>query len=490
MSCHAFCDEAGFSLEEIRAASAAGQLLTMEIECSRRCNFRCPYCYEDAEASNELSLDEIRQLILQAKALGTRGIIILGGEPMIYPDIFEVIAFISDQGLKVEMFTNGSNIDAGNARRLAELDVKVVLKMNSRDPERQNLLCGVPEAQAVIADAFGNLKQAGYGGDGGKPMAVSSVVSTVNIDELEEMWNWLRDQKIDPYFEMITPQGNAVGNDWLYVEPEKVEDLFKRLSASDENRFGESWKPQPPLAGERCMRHQFSCYVDALGEVMPCVGVNLSIGNIRDNPLKRILHESEVMQDLRNYQGNIKGPCSTCPENEGCYGCRGAAYQLTGDYLASDPLCWKNIDKQESIDRLPMPPDGLVPQEPPMRVIDRLLSVGERKASVEAVVDESCIFLDEAGNLDPVALVEMLAQTAALFNGFRTRHLEPDSAGFLLGVKKFKVYEPVRVNDRLQINASKDMGFGAFSMVNGIVERDGVRVAEGQIKIYHEEATP
>ena len=461
MSCHAFCDEAGFSLEEIRAASAEGRLLTMEIECSRVCNFRCPYCYEDAETNNELSLDEIRQLVLQAKELGVRGIIILGGEPMIYSHIFEVIGFIHDQDLKVEMFTNGSNIDAGNARRLAELDVKVVLKMNSRDPERQNLLCGIPDAHAVIADAFENLKQAGYG-KGGKPMAASSVVSTVNIDELEEMWNWLRDQKIDPYFEMITPQGNAVGNNWLYVEPERVEALFNRLAASDEKRFGAGWKPQPPLAGERCMRHQFSCYVDARGDVMPCVGVNLSIGNIREKPLKRILNESEVLDDLRNYEKNIKGPCAACPESEGCYGCRGAAYQLTGDYLASDPLCWKNVDKQDRIERLPMPADGLVPHEPPMRLVDTLLLVGERKAAVETVVDESCLFLDEDGNLDPVALVEMLAQTAALFNGFRTRHLEPDSAGFLLGARNFKVYEPVRVNDRLRINAAKESALAPF----------------------------
>ncbi|MEN7972729.1 MAG: radical SAM protein [Verrucomicrobiota bacterium] len=486
MSCHAFCDEAGFTLEEIQAASAAGQLLTMEIECSRRCNFRCPYCYEDAEVENELSLAEIKDLVLQAKGMGARGIIILGGEPMIYPDIFEVIEYIVDQGLKVEMFTNGSNIDAVNAQRLAELNVKVVLKMNSRDPELQNKLCGIPSAHDVITDAFQNLKGVGYG-EGGKPMAVSSVVSAVNLDELEEMWNWLRDQGIDPYFEMITPQGNAVGNDWLYVEPDRVEALFTRLAECDRERFGEGWKPQPPLAGERCMRHQFSCYVDALGEVMPCVGVDVSLGNIRKTPLKKILHESEVIQDLRNYQGSIKGPCATCSESEGCYGCRGAAYQLTGDYLASDPLCWKNAGKQDQIDILPMSAEGLVPQEPPMRLVKSLMSIGERKATVEAVVDESCIFLDEDGNLDSVALVEMLAQAAALFNGFRTRHLDSDAAGFLLGVKNFKVHEPVRVNDRLQINATKDIGFGAFSMVNGTVDRDGVCVAEGQIKIYQEE---
>ena len=136
MSCHAFCDEAGFTLEEIRAAAGAGQLLTMEIECSRVCNFQCPYCYQDVETENELTLDELRQLIVQARDLGAKGIIILGGEPMIYPHIFEIIGFIREQRMGVELFTNGSNITVENAQRLLELDVKVVLKMNSLDAER------------------------------------------------------------------------------------------------------------------------------------------------------------------------------------------------------------------------------------------------------------------------------------------------------------------------------------------------------------------
>ena len=485
MSCHAFCDEAGFSLEEIHAAASAGKLLTMEIECSRACNFRCPYCYQNEKAQNELSMDEIQNLILQAKDLGAKGIIILGGEPMVYPRIDEVIEFIFAQNLAIEMFTNGSNITLEKAQWLRERKVKVVLKMNSMNPERQNKLCGISNAHEVINDAFNNLKAAGYGGDG-QSMAVSSVVSTLNIDELESMWEWLRDQNIDPYFEMITPQGNAVENDWLYVEPQAIYELFKRFSALDEKRFGEGWKPQPPLAGERCMRHQFSCYVNALGDVMPCVGVDIPIGNIREKSLARILNESEVMQDLKNHLTEIKGPCSSCDEREGCYGCRGAAYQMTGDYLASDPLCWKNVNRRNEIDFLPISAKGLIPQQPPMRMAHQLLTLGERTASVETIIDDSCLFLDETGQLEPEALAEIVAQSAALFNGFRTRHHESDPSGFLLGMKKFKMHRSVCVGDRLVTIAKKDAEFGAFTMVQGAVYCNDICVAEGQIKIYHE----
>lgn len=488
MSCHSFCDEAGFSLEEIRQAAAEGKLLTMEMEFSQLCNFNCPYCYLDVRPKDELSSDEIRDLILQARELGVRRIIILGGEPMIYPRILEKIHFIRNHGIDVELFTNGSNMTAENAAELAVLDVKVVLKMNTQDADVQNRLCGINDADRIIRDAFRHLTEAGYG-PGGKPMAVSSVISSANLDELPAMWRWLRDQKIDPYFEMITPQGSAVGNDWLYVTPKQVEHLFNQLAEIDRTEYGREWKPQPPLAGDICLRHQFSCYVNAFGDVMPCVGVTLPVGNIRKIRLADVLRNSEVMQDLKTYRQNIKGPCASCEDNETCYGCRGAAYQLTGDYLASDPLCWRNIGKEDQIDRLPMISTGLIPQQPPMRMVDKLLSVGEKTAEVETTITADCVFVDETGCLDPVAFIEIIAQTAALFNGFRTRHLQSDPQGFLLGVKKFKVHETVRAGDRLVTTGLKDAEFGGFTIVNGMVLRDSVCVAEGQIKIFHQQVT-
>ncbi|WP_035240507.1 radical SAM/SPASM domain-containing protein [Desulfobacter vibrioformis] len=47
---------------------------------------------------------------------------------------------------------------------------------------------------------------------------------------------------------------------------------------------------------------------------------------------------------LKNHRQTIKGFCRTCEKSDTCYGCRGAAFQVTGDLLASDPLCWRNPD--------------------------------------------------------------------------------------------------------------------------------------------------
>jgi radical SAM protein with 4Fe4S-binding SPASM domain len=332
-----------FSKEAIAQAVRQNRLLSMEIEFSLRCNFRCPYCYvpREEQLKDELRLDEIKGVILQAKALGAVKIIILGGEPSIYPHTLDLVRFMRAHDLQVEMFSNGSGITSDFARALFEQQVRVVMKMNSFDESLQNKLSGHPNAFQIIRDALAHLKAAGY------PsrthfLAVSSIICRQNITELPRMWQWLREQEIAPYFEIITPQANARLNEWLFVEPPQLERFFTKIAELDHRLFGQVWDIQPPLVGNKCMRHQFSCLVNSQGEVRPCVGVTLPLGNIRRQPLAEILSQSKVLKDLKNHRNMIKGPCRTCERADECYGCRGAAFQMTGDYLASDPLCWRN----------------------------------------------------------------------------------------------------------------------------------------------------
>jgi radical SAM protein with 4Fe4S-binding SPASM domain len=334
-----------FDAAEIAEAVENGRLLSIEIEFSRKCNFRCPYCYVEQDDGNadELSPDEFRGVILQARALGARKIVVLGGEPMLYPHIAEMTMFMRKHSMDVEMFTNGTNMTPQMARFLMAHRVRVVMKMNTRDERLQDLLSGREGANQIIRAALKNLRSAGYPGEE-RLLGVSSVICRDNYDELIDLWQWLRDQNIEPYFEMITPQGNAARNEWLHIDGRRVEQIFRTISALDRACYGRVWEPQPPLVGARCLRHQFSCLVTSRGDVMPCVGVTITVGNVRERSLGDIIANSKVIQELRDYRRTIKGPCLTCDKANECYGCRGAAYQLTGDHLASDPLCWRNRD--------------------------------------------------------------------------------------------------------------------------------------------------
>ena len=331
-----------FTEAEIREPAAGDRLLSMEIEFSRDCNFRCTYCYvEDRTASpDEMSRGEIKDVLLQAKSLGARKIILLGGEPSIYPHLTEMLDFLAHQSFAVEMFTNGSGVTPELAGTLARHGVRVVVKMNSRDEAVQDRLAGKKGAFRLISQALDNLRRAGYPSKQ-RFLAASTIICRQNIAELPGLWQWLREQDIEPYFEILTPQANALDNPWLQVEPAELRDLFQRLAAMDRERFGRDWEPQPPLVGNRCMRHQVSCLVTARGEVMPCVGVTIPLGSIRRQSLAEIL-QHQVIRDLKAYQQTIKGPCAACDKSAECYGCRGAAFQMTGDYLASDPTCWRN----------------------------------------------------------------------------------------------------------------------------------------------------
>lgn len=237
----------------------------------------------------------------------------------------------------------------------------------------------------------------------------------------------------------------------------------------------------------QCLLHQFACHVNCYGEVVPCIGVDLVVGNVRESKLADIIRDSEVLQDLRNYRSSIKGPCAVCDQRETCYGCRGAAYRLTGDYLASDPACRSNWDKIDEIERLPMPADGLIPQRAPMKLVDTLLSIGERTAEVEVKIAPDCIFLDRDGCLEPAAFMEIIAQSAALHNGFRTRHLAVKPEGFLLGAKKMNITGTARAGDRLVINLYKEAKLGGFGIVYGAAMKGDECVAAGEIKVYHKE---
>jgi len=199
-----------FSEQEVREAVAADRLLSMEIEFSRICNFHCSYCYvgDKIECKHELFLAEIKNVILQAKELGAKKIIILGGEPSIYPHIVEMLRFIGNNGLKIEMFTNGSGIDTALATVLAEEKVRIALKLNSRDEHIQDALAGKKGAFQIIHKALAGLREAGYP-SAELFLAISTVICQPNIKELPAMWQWLREENIEPFFEVITPQANA-----------------------------------------------------------------------------------------------------------------------------------------------------------------------------------------------------------------------------------------------------------------------------------------
>ncbi len=332
----------GFSDEEIRRCTRSNGLLSIELEFTRRCNLKCLYCYSLAgdAAKNELTLDELKSVVEQARDLGAKKIILLGGgEPFIYSGLKEITGHIHSLGLEQVIFTNGTLLSKETVRNLIENKVSVVIKRNSLDPGIQDTLAGVRGAFDNIERGLGLLMAAGYP-DNGLSLGIQTVICRQNLDEIPGLWIWARERNILPYVEMLTLQGRAKENRLLAVSPSEVKALFEQLEAIDQDRFGIAWESRPTIAAFSCKRHLYSCLVNSQGNVQPCTGVDIPVGSIREKPLGEILKSSPVIKKMRNVYDHLEGECKSCTHSGECYGCRGNAYQMTGNYLASDPTCW------------------------------------------------------------------------------------------------------------------------------------------------------
>ena len=477
-----------FGREEIEEAARTGRLLALEIELGLGRNPRCPHCFVPRRSAciDQLSEAEIRDVVLQAKDLGAKRISILDGELKPHRRLSPITRFVRSQGLEVEVFTNGAGISAGLARELFGDRVPVVLRMDSLDEEIQDMLGGPRGSFELVRRALERLKAAGYPSGEGS-LRVDTVICRENVDEIVSLWRWLRAQEIACRFEVAGPRPDAGEGKWLHVDPARVNQVFAEIGEIERSQYGREWDPQPPRWGNGCMLHKFSCLVCSQGDVLPCVGVNAPIGSVRRQRLGDIIGESEILEDLRGHTATIKGPCSSCEESATCYGCRGAAYQLTGDYLASDPYCWRSSDRQDEIVCLPVPADGIIPQELPMRIVDEIVSVGERSGEISVAVSAEMPFVGEDGAVDGGIYLELIAQSIAALNGFKQLggSQEP-SGGYLVGAQNLEILGSARVGDVLTISVYKDLRFGGFGIVKGTVSRDDTILARGEIKIWRE----
>jgi radical SAM protein with 4Fe4S-binding SPASM domain len=461
----------GFTREQIDACVQRDGLLSIEIDLAMPGQCSCIACQSMPQST--LLLEEIHTLIGQAKNLGAERVLLVDSEPASYPDLQALIDDIRNQNMRVELFASSNGITSEMAEFLRKHEVAVVLKLNSLDLAPNN----------VARSAIANLKQAGYCESPALSLAIRTEISNENIQEIPDLWRWVRSQKIEPYLQIITPRSQP-GEPPKIVEPDRAKQLFEELGRIDRDEFSRTWQTPPSLIGRSCKRHQFACHVTPCGTIFACVGVTIPLGNIRQEPLAEILNLSEVLENLRVFGQKVKEPCRTCSKTTDCYGCRGAAYQLTGDYLAGDQLCWKA--KGVEIESLPSGPEKLIPHGKSIRMIDQLVQVGERFAQTGFIIKPDSLFVDASGRLDELAYIEMIAQSFAACHGFQLFGEERLAhQGLLLGARDFLITGEARVGDRLTIRVSKVTRFGDFGIVNGEVHHeDGRLIATGQIKIW------
>ncbi|MCW4033969.1 MAG: radical SAM protein, partial [Candidatus Bathyarchaeota archaeon] len=331
-----------------------------------KCNLKCSHCYinaKDTDFGNELSTDAAKMLIHQITEVSKPLLILSGGEPLLRDDIYEIIRYGADRGMRMGMGSNGMLIDDKVAKKLKDAGMwTVAISLDSSIPERHDEFRGVKGCWERAVNAIKALKAAGL------EVQVNCTVTQQNYDEVDDIMALAEELGVDNFhLFFLVPTGR--GTELEDITPEMYEEMIKNtLAKTSKHKLNvkPSCAPQfMRVAKEQgvdmsrwvrgCMAGLYYCRIYPTGEVTPCPYMPVSLGNIRDKSFKDIWFNSEVFNALRDFD-QLKGKCRLCEHREVCGGCRARAYgvttenmdfcgalheptQMQGDYLADDPWC-------------------------------------------------------------------------------------------------------------------------------------------------------
>src|SRR2546430_10853130 len=114
----------------LRGLASTDHVLLAHIIPTRRCNLACGYCNEYDDFSPPVSTEVMLRRIDLLAGLGTSIITISGGEPLLHPEIEEIIRRIRSHGMIAGMITNGylltpNKIQSLNEAGLDHLQIRI-----------------------------------------------------------------------------------------------------------------------------------------------------------------------------------------------------------------------------------------------------------------------------------------------------------------------------------------------------------------------------
>ncbi|MBD3296307.1 MAG: radical SAM protein [Candidatus Omnitrophica bacterium] len=137
------------------------------IEVTTRCNMKCPVCYMDAEAKGrDLPLETFKRMVDKVKQEDPEThLILIGGEPTIHENFFELLAYVREKGLMKRTFiaTNAIKLaDKDFCRKVQEAGIKkFFLAFDGTDREACREIRGSYIAYDALRKALDNIRSNG-----------------------------------------------------------------------------------------------------------------------------------------------------------------------------------------------------------------------------------------------------------------------------------------------------------------------------------------
>ncbi len=340
--------------------------LVVSYNLTRKCNLKCSHCYINAsqkELDGELNTEESKRLIDQIADISRPLLILSGGEPLLRKDVYELVRYGTEKGLRMGLGSNGGLIDQKAAWSLKEAGIKTVsISLDSNLPKQHDEFRGVAGSWNKAIGAIKALR------DNEILVQVNTTLTQQNYDQIDDIMTLTEEIGVENFhLFFLVPTGR--GAKMADISPAMYEDMIKGTFAKTHKHHlnvRPSCAPQfMRIAKDMgldmrqwirgCIAGMYYCRVYPNGDITPCPYLPLKLGNVREKTFGEIWFNSPVFKALRN-PDTLKGKCGACEYKTVCGGCRARAYglssdfidycgdlhepaELKGDYLTEDPWC-------------------------------------------------------------------------------------------------------------------------------------------------------
>lgn len=307
------------------------------VNLTNRCNLTCPYCYTRSSPhepiDTDLTLEELDHIAAALEAQGGPMMVILtGGEPLLRPDLPQIIRVFKGRGFIVEMFTNLLKLRPDMEDWLWPLD--------GISCTYHDILPQVAAREQLFVDNLQRLRSVGLSPTVQKTLTAGSIDSSLAF--MRRMLT--AGYPVTPNW--FDPVGRGADNPELELSEGEARHALHGVQALrrdfkdlvgplfDFNFSGHN-------CAEACGAGTTTVMIRNDGDVYPCSNMldpRLKMGNVRHDSLAEVLGSPVVKQVVLPV--SMIEECKDCSYRHTCYGgCRGNTLQLTGRVDRPDPKC-------------------------------------------------------------------------------------------------------------------------------------------------------
>jgi radical SAM protein len=346
---------------------------TIAWEITRACAYACVHCRADAQHRRdpaELTTEEARALVDRIKSFGSPILVFTGGDPMMRPDLFEIIGYATGLGLRCSLTPTATELATPERLAMAkEAGIKrIALSLDAPSADAHDAFRQVPGSWERTMGILRNARSMGLAAQ------INTTVAKHNLELLPAMVKFVKEVgAVQWSVFFLVPTGRAQAADmisaeqherlfnWLYDLSIRGDFDIKATAAPMYRRVAIERKRAESGPGTGGIRGTFQGagfqYADGLdrptkgvsdgrgflfishrGDIMPSGFLPIAAANVREADVVDVYRNHSLFRELRD-PGLLKGRCGICEYREVCGGQRGRAYALTGDWLESDPAC-------------------------------------------------------------------------------------------------------------------------------------------------------